>query len=106
MTITMALVLAALAGPTPFEISGSGVTLTVNAARDHIKICDDNTNPGQRVKVDYKTSYAQTWEVVAPDNGCADDSTFISRIEQIRLCSGVMRISSVVWECQGFERLN
>ncbi|MGW0486451.1 hypothetical protein [Nonomuraea sp. NPDC003214] len=65
-------------------------SVTVSADRKHIKVCDPSDD-GRDVRVEYATTYLQTWTLVDSNGagwGCGTDTTFFSRITVFKLCEG------------------
>ncbi|GAA1772026.1 hypothetical protein [Nonomuraea bangladeshensis] len=65
-------------------------SVKVSADRKHITVCD-LSGDGRAVRVEYATTYLQTWTVVDTNGawwGCGTDSTFFSRITVFKLCEG------------------
>lgn len=96
---------SAHADTSPHDITWGGVVATVNAERTHIRICDDNRNPGYRAMARYITSYLQTWTVTAPNDSCKSDRTYISNITHIQVCSGYEKLGSIAWDCSPYRKL-
>ncbi|MBB5773746.1 hypothetical protein [Nonomuraea jabiensis] len=65
-------------------------SVSVSADRHRITVCD-LSNDGRAVRVEYATSYLQTWTIVDSNGarwGCKTDSTFFSRITAFKLYEG------------------
>lgn len=65
-------------------------SVTVSADRKHITVCDLSKD-GRAVRVEYATTYLQTWTVVDTNGarwGCETDTALLSRITVFKLCEG------------------
>ncbi|WP_431904002.1 hypothetical protein [Nonomuraea sp. bgisy101] len=53
----------------------------------------------------YITSNLQTWTVLPPNDSCASDRTYISKITHVQVCGGEEKISSISWDCPPYEKI-
>lgn len=97
IALTATAVVIVLAAPSAAAQPAGGWTddagwgsVTVSADRKDITVCD-LSDDGRAVRVEYATSYLQTWTVVDANGakwGCGSDSAFLSRITVFKLCEG------------------
>ncbi len=90
---------AADRGPWVSRYSDAGKA-TVSSDRKTITVCDLDRRDDLRFKAEFATANPidpSTYTVVAPQGGCNDDRTYISRIQVFKLCVGRPSFGGIVW---------
>lgn len=79
---------------------GDAAKATVNSDRTTITVCDLDDRDDLRFKVEFATVNPidpKIYTVVAPQGGCNDDRTYISRIKVFKLCIGRPSFGGIAW---------